>query len=167
MDLVEVWQKATINGCPILDREPIEILPAGTRQKGTWCTPLFVSIVMLILALLSLGTLFIKTRWIKISGIIVDYAILGVVTLIGLFMTYLLFVSKLPCTNWNWLYIAFNPLPAIFWHWRRYWALPYAILMLVWIVGMLCAPHLLALYPHLIIISAFMILLIKDYMNKN
>lgn len=167
MDLVEVWQKATINGCPILDREPIEILPAGTRQKGTWCTPLFVSVVMLILALLSLGTLFIKTRWMKISGIIVDYAILGVVTLIGLFMTYLLFVSKLPCTNWNWLYVAFNPLPAVFWHWRKYWAFPYAVLMLGWVVAMICAPHLLSLLSHMLIICAFAIILMKEKKLNN
>lgn len=77
-------------------------------------------------------------------------------------MTYLLFLSQLPCTDWNWLIIPFNPLPAIFWYWRRYWALPYAIVQIIWIIAMVFAPHLLALWPHIILTAAFAVVLIKQ-----
>ncbi len=166
-DLAEIWKKATINGKPILDSKPIEILPAGIRKKRTGCTPLEVSWGLLLMALLSFGTLFTKATWLKQCGKIVDYTILGVVTLIGLFMTYLLFVSKLPCTEWNWLYIAFNPLPAIGWYWRKYWALPYAGIMLGWVIAMICVPHLLALWPHIVIVCALIVVLVKEYLKNS
>ena len=166
MDLVEAWQKATIDGHALLDTKTLETLPAGERKMATSLTPLALSIILLVLALMSFGTLFVNVRWARSCGTIVDYLILSVVTLIGIFMTYLLFVSKLPCTDWNWLYIAFNPLPAIFWHWRKYWALPYAVLMLGWVIAMICATYLLALWSHLLIICAFAIILVKEKIKQ-
>lgn len=164
-DLVFVWKNATIDGKTILEHNAKEVLPSVRHEKRIWCTPLLVSIGLCIVVLLSFCTISVKKAWVKYSGIIVDYTILGIVTAIGVFITYLLLFSNLPCTNWNWLYIAFNPLPAICWHWRRYWALPYAVLMLVWIVAMICAPHLLALSSHLVLVSAFVIVLIKEYLK--
>ena len=41
----------------------------------------------------------------------------------------------------NWLLIPFNPLPLVFWKWRRYWALPYAVILAVWAACMVLAPH--------------------------
>lgn len=167
MDLVEAWQNATIDGHALLDSKTLETLPTGERKKTTYLTPFALSIILLILALMSFGTLFINAQWARSCGTIVDYIILSVVTLIGIFMTYLLYVSKLPCTDWNWLYIAFNPLPAVFWHWRKYWAFPYAVLMLGWVVAMICAPHLLSLWSHMLIICAFAIILMKEKKLNN
>ena len=163
IDVIEAWQTATIDGRPILINDAIEILPKGLRKADTWCTPLLLSILLVLLALWSLATLWVNKRIAKISGRVIDDVILGVVTLIGLCMTYLLFLSNLPCTDWNWLYIAFNPLPAVIWYWRKYWALPYAILMIIWVIGMIFAPHLLALWPHILIIIAFTIVLLKQW----
>ena len=165
-DLVEAWQKATVHGQPLLDSKTLETLPSGERKKITCLTPLALSTILLALALLSLGMLFVNTQWARCCSAIVDYIILCVVTLIGIFMTYLLFVSKLPCTDWNWLYIAFNPLPAFFWYWRKYWAFPYAVLMLGWVIAMICAPYLLALWSHMLIICAFVVILLKNFINN-
>ena len=164
-DLVSVWKNAVIGGKKVLENNAKEVLPSIKRGKGTWCTPLLVSIGLCIAALLSLCTIYIKKTWTRYCGVIIDYTILGIVAAVGVFMTYLLLLSNLPCTNWNWLYIAFNPLPAICWQWRRYWALPYAVLMMMWIAAIICAPHLLALSAHLALIGAFVIVLVKEYLK--
>ena len=165
MDVVEAWQKATVDGKPLLSDTYVDILPPGVRRPDSWWTPTHIAIILLVLALLSCGTLWISNKWVKRIGLLVDYVILGIITLIGLSMTYLLFVSNLCCTDWNWLYIAFNPLPAIFWYWRRYWALPYAFMLFIWVVAMLCVPHLLALSSHIILALSFIVVLVKQHFH--
>ena len=162
MDVIEAWQTATVDGQPLLQSSPVEILPPGNRQPAPWCTPLVVALLMLALALLSLCSLWIKPRWIKIFGLVIDYTIVGLVTIGGFFLTYLLFVSDLCCTDWNWLFLAFNPLPALLWYWRKYWAIPYAILMIAWIIGVACAPHIVAFAEHMVLIVALCIVLLKQ-----
>lgn len=163
LDVVEAWQVATVDGQPLLSPTPIEVLPPGQREPAPWCTPFGVSVVLLVLTLLSLATLWVNKHWIKICGTVVDFVILGIITLGGVFLTYLLFFSDLCCTDWNWLFIAFNPLPAIFWYWRRYWAIPYSVIMIVWIVGVVCAPHVVAFAEHMVLVFAFCVVLIKQY----
>jgi len=153
-DLVEVWQKATFDsGEPVLDSEPRILLEATRHNEGTWCTPLLVSLLLLLLA-------FVPWK-------AVDYALLALYTAIGAVMTYLILFSNLPCTDWNWLIIPFNILPAIFWYWRKYWALPYAAILLIWclvMIGEFFWGHVLVDWPHIILTLAFIIVLIKHYL---
>ena len=148
-DLVEVWQQATFdNGKRVLDSEPRVLLKATKHNQGTWCTPLMISILLLLLAFLP---------WKAI-----DYSLLVLYTLIGAVMTYLIVFSDLPCTNWNWLIIPFNILPTIFWYWRKYWALPYAGLIVIWCIAMLCAPHRMVEWAHILLALSFAVVLIKQ-----
>ncbi|MBO7501965.1 MAG: DUF4105 domain-containing protein [Paludibacteraceae bacterium] len=163
MDVVEAWQKATIDGQVILSEDYVEVLPSGVRKPNTWWTPLHIGFILLIVAFLSLCTIWTHNEWIKRAGVVIDYTILGIITSIGIGMTYLLFFSNLCCTDWNWLFIAFNPLPFIFWKWCKYWALPYALLMLVWVLAMILSPHLLALWSHQVLTLSFIVVLIKQY----
>ena len=141
-DLVEVWLQATLdNGEPVLDSEARILLPSNRHNEGTWCTPLLVAIVLLLMALFSMGTLLIKHKKYVIAGDVMDYVVLSVVTCLGVLMTYLLCFSSLPCTSWNWLIIPFNILPVICWKWRKYWALPYAAICAIWLIAMLVYPH--------------------------
>ena len=151
-DLVEIWQRATFDsGKPVLDSDPRVLLEATRHNEGTWCTPLLVSLLLLLLAFLP---------W---KG--VDYALLALYTLIGAGMTYLILFSNLPCTDWNWLIIPFNILPAIAWKWRKYWALPYALIILVWclvMTGELLWGHVLVDWPHILLALSFCIVLVKQ-----
>lgn len=151
-DLVEVWQKATFdNGEPVLDAEPRILLDATHHNEGTWCTPLLVSMLLLLLAF---------APWKA-----VDYTLLTLYTMIGAVMTYLILLSDLPCTDWNWLIIPFNILPAIFWYWRKYWALPYAAVLLIWCLvmsGEFFWGHILVDWPHIILTLSFAIILLKQ-----
>lgn len=151
-DLVEVWQRATFDsGKPVLDSEPSVLLEAARHNEGTWCTPLLVSLLLLFLAFLP---------W---KG--VDYILLALYTVIGAGMTYLILFSNLPCTDWNWLIIPFNILPAIFWRWRKYWALPYAVMLFLWclvMTGELLWGHVLVDWPHIILALSFAVVLVKQ-----
>lgn len=154
-DLVEVWQKATFdNGEPVLDAEPRILLDATHHNEGTWCTPLLVSMLLLLLSF---------APWKA-----VDYALLALYTTIGAVMTYLILFSNLPCTDWNWLIVPFNILPAIFWHWRKYWALPYAAVLLIWCLvmsGEFFWGHVLVDWPHIILALSFIVVLVKQHFN--
>lgn len=151
-DLVEVWQMASFDsGEPVLDTEPRVLLHATRHNEGTWCTPLLVSLLLLLLA-------FMPWRG-------ADYMVLTVVSVAGVVMTYLIVFSGLPCTDWNWLIIPFNILPVIAWHWRKYWALPYAGIILVWclvMIGEWFWGHVLVDWPHIILALAFCVVLVKQ-----
>ena len=98
------------------------------------------------------------------AGQVADYAVLGVVTVLGGVMTYLIVFSALPCTDWNWLIIPFNILPILVWHWRRYWALPYAGVIVLWcavMAGELLWGHVLVDWPHILLAITFALLLLK------
>ena len=151
-DLVEVWQKATFDsGKLVLDHQPRVLLEATRHNEGTWCTPLLVSLLLLLLAF---------APWKA-----VDYSLLALYTLAGAIMTYLILFSGLPCTHWNWLIIPFNIIPALAWKWRKYWALPYAAIVLVWclvMAGEFFWGHVLVDWPHILFALSFGVMLGKN-----
>ena len=164
-DLVEVWQQATFDsGKPVLETTPNVLLDASKVHKETWLTPLLISIVLLVLAIGSLITKWSTNRVFRITGNVIDYVILTIISIIGAVMTYLIFFSNLPCTTWNWLIIPFNIIPLIAWHWRKYWALPWALGLIIWIVAMVVYPHRIVDVPHLILTAAFAVVLIKQWL---
>ena len=155
-DLVKAWQRAKVDGQPLLSSEQ-EVLVEGEPQTSNgWFTPLVFALLVLLISIANLW--WNKPYW--------DWIMVGAQTAVGLAMTYLLFVSDLCCTDWNWLYIAFNPLPAICWKWRRYWAVPYIGILLIWSVAMLymlLTDQVLVDWPHIILALSFSIILLKQY----
>ena len=165
-DLVEVWQQATFDdGRPVLNSKCNTLLEATKHNQGTWCTPLLVCVFLLLLVLASLVTRWTKIKRIRDIGVVVDYCALVIFAIAGVVMTYLIIFSELPCTDWNWLIIPFNILPVVFWHWRKYWALPYAILIFGWCLVMAYEwfwGHILVDWPHILLALSFAILLVKQ-----
>lgn len=155
-ELVNRWQNATIDGQAIITLPPTELSPSIIKYEGELFSPLWCSLLLL---LLSVMCMFLKSNY-------VDYILLGSYALFSLFITYMLVLPSLPNTDWNWLIIPFNILPAIFWYWRKYWALPYAVLILVWCIAMLCAPHRLVDYAHILMALSFAILLAKQGIKR-
>ena len=151
-DLAEIWQKAKVNGEPLLSTEAIELAPSVTHPSKTVVTPNMIALALLLLVIVG---------WL-IKRPYIDWLILGIVTLIGLLMTYLVVLSTLPCTSWNWLIIPFNILPVLAWKWRRYWALPYAGLLVLWMIVMIVSPHRLVDSSMLILSAAWVVVLVKN-----
>ena len=156
MDLVHAWQQAKVNGEPLLASEP-NILVAGEPQLADgWFTPMVLAVLLLVLSIINL--------WVKYPYF--DWLMLAAQTLVGCFMTYLICFSDLCCTEWNWLIIPFNPLPLIFWHWRKYWALPYAGVLTIWCLAMAAMTiwgHVLVDWSHILMVVAWIIIVIKQY----
>lgn len=169
-DLVEVWQQAMINGHPLLDSEPHILVPSTEAKKTSWCTPLLTSIVFLLMALFSLATLWMPNKGCRIVGNVIDYGVLIIATLIGAVVTYTVLFSTLPCTRWNWLIIPFNILPALAWYWRKYWALPWAIVLTIWslvMIGAWLCGRIFVEWAHIILTMAFVVILMKqNIINK-
>lgn len=130
--LPEVLSKATVNGQPVIIKEPVTLIES-TPAKKQWFTPLIVSLVILALTIVSA----IKKNH------IMDYVLLTIQTAIGIVSIYLVFFSSLICTEWSWLIIPFNPLPLIFWKWRRYWSLPFCVICIIWACIMVFSSHIL------------------------
>ena len=166
-DLAEVWQQATLeNGKPVLEKIPHTLNDGDQDKNGSWFSPLLVTILLLLLSIGSLATIGVKNKYVQFAGTIVDGVIVAIVTILGMLMTYLICFSKLPCTSWNWLIIPFNILPAIAWYWRKYWALPVAVVLMVWGGVMsyeIVWGHILVDWPHIILAITFVITLLKQY----
>ena len=149
----ERWQNATIDGQPLIAGE-IGLLPAESVAKAEAFSPIWFALVILVLAITCL--------FLKKNGL--DYALLVLYAVFAFLITYLV-VMPLPNTDWNWLVIPFNILPVLCWHWRRYWALPYAGIILLWCIAMSVAflmGTILVGWSHILLALSFAILLLKQ-----
>jgi len=165
-DLVEVWQQATFdNGDNVLDSNAHVLLEPTTQLKAGPFKPMPVCMILLILSIVSLATIRMSHPACRLAGTITDYAVLTISGIAGIVMTYLIVFSSLPCTRWNWLIIPFNILPAIGWYWRKYWALPYAVIILIWCIVMAWQwmfGHILVDWAHIILAMTLGITLLKQ-----
>jgi hypothetical protein len=162
--LLALWHNTTFCGKPILSEEA-EVHTTSEIMTAPMVTPFRIAMVLLLLALCSFATLFCgKIVWIKEFGNGIDYSLLGLQTLAGIFMMVMMWIAYLPFpqAHWNWLLVPFNILPAICWKWRMYWALPYAIVLAIWCVVMLFVPHMLVDATHIVLTAAFASVLLKQ-----
>ena len=155
-DLVFVLQHATVNGKQLLSADSETLLPSNHHPKAHWCTPLLVAIVLLLLT--------IVCSYFKMP--MMDYVLLTIQSVIGIATTYLIFFSSLVCTEWSWLIIPFNPLPLLFWKWRRKWCLPYAVMIAVWVLVMWLWPHTLTDVSFIVLALALVISYLNIYMSN-
>lgn len=143
-ELIEVLQGATAFGEPLLSGECHVLLREEKTAGPSTFTPLMLSLIVLLLAVVNL---WLRRVWLR--GIV-----LAPCLLLGLFVTYLVVFSQLPCTEWNWLIVPFCPLPFVFWRWRRWWALPFAAVCVAWVAGMMLSPHQIVDSAHLVLAVA-------------
>ena len=144
MELVEVMQNATAYGHPLLSRRPVTLL----SQQREVCEPRFTPLhVALLFLLLSLCNLRLHSRCIRVF-------VWGFQFLFSMFVTYLVVFSSLPCTQWNWLLIPFNPLVVLLWRWRRHICIPYAAVCVLWVVGMIANPHRIVIPAHYVLVMS-------------
>ncbi len=155
IDLIRAWQNAKVNGESLLASEPIVLVEGEPKFSNVWFTPMMLAILLLILAIANF-------YWKKPYF---DWLMLAAQTIIGCGMTYLICFSDLCCTDWNWLLIPFNPLPLIFWYWRKYWALPYAGVLVIWclaMAAMILWGHVLVDWSHIVVVVAWIFVVSKQ-----
>lgn len=138
--LVELLQHSKAYGKTLLGDAPVTLYEGKDHSAQTPFSPCLVGLLLLALALLN----------IRLHSPTLRYTLLGMQTLAGLLFVYLICLSDLPCTQWNWLIIPFNPLPLLLWKWRRQVAYPLAGIVAVWAVGMWLSPHYMVETAHII-----------------
>jgi len=161
-DLIEILKNAKIQGQPIMSSEAKVIEPSTNVPERPWFTPLLLSIILLVLSVLS----FLPVINGGIIGKIITGVLLAIQFFVGTITTYLVLFSNLCCTEWSWLIIPYNPLPLIFWKWRRYWTLPYAAINVLWALGVVFAPHRCTETSYIVLSIAIAIVYIREYHCK-
>lgn len=156
-DLIDILSKATINGIPLLSSAPKTLLSGGEEAKEPWFTPMMASGLILLLVLVG---------WITRKPY-ADWLVLGIQFILGVFLAYLVFISSLPCTEWNWLIIPFNPLPIILYRWKRFWCPVYAAVLAVWVIVMLVYPHHLTDNAYILFAVSLIIINLKQLKTTN
>lgn len=121
-DLIDVLQKATFNGESVLGEANTLISQTVEIEENNWLTPLALACILLVLAIVS-------CFWMQCP---LSILLLLVQSALGVLLTYLIFFSKLPCTEFSWLIIPFNLLPLLLWHWRKWWLMPFAVICISW-----------------------------------
>lgn len=126
-DLIDVLQKATFNGQPVLGEANILVNQTVSIEESSWLSPMMLACILL---MLSVASCFWMRRPLSILLLVIQ-------SIIGLAITYLVVFSALPNTEFSWLIIPFNPLPLLLWRWRKHWLLPFAVICIGWSIAML------------------------------
>ena len=151
-DLADVWQHATVQGKPFATYVGDIVEGAPIDESKLWFTPMIAAILIL---LITIGMAFSKyPYW--------DWVLLVMQAVVGLEFIFLWIIMRNFGESAYILMVLFNPLPLIFWHWRRYWALPYAILLAIGIVVLACWPHMLIDPAWLVLALAYVVLFAKS-----
>lgn len=147
-DLVDMLGRIRIDDKRIIDDSGTELRPTNFR----WDPPSAVTPTGLAWAFVALAVVnAIRFRY------TIAIPLMAVYALAGLFFAYLVFVSALPATGWNWLLVPFNPLPVALYKWRRYWGRAFAAVIAVWTLAILISPHRLADPPWILFAVAYAI----------
>lgn len=156
-DLAAVWQQATINGEPMATYWGDIVEGAPLDNSKPWFTPMLVALLIL---LITIGFAFTKyPYW--------DWLLLGVQAIYCCALLFLWIVMREFGGSAYILMALFNPLPLILWRWRKYWALPYAIALLVGLVVLLCLPHMLVDPAILVLTLAYIVFFAKDFVKSH
>ena len=154
-DLLDYLRRIRVEGRPILTSESRELLPQTLNSGRCLISPMMVAVFLVLLAVVGLF------RFTASIGLL----LLLVQSIIGLAESYIVFVSDLPASSWNWLVVPFNPLPLVFWRWRRYWAWGFVAVLLAWEAFMLLSPHQLTDPAYLVVVLAYVIFYAKVAMR--
>lgn len=150
--LVLALQNTTVDGQPLISEGQTVAEAVGAPSEAGWLSPLRLSVMLLVL---TAGCIAFGKNWML-------YPLLGLQTLLGIFVCYLLFFSSLCATEWSWLVIPFNPLPLVFWKWRGSWELPWAIVIAGWCLCITLGGSYLMDPPIVLLALAFALSLAGD-----
>lgn len=155
-DLAAVWQQATINGEPMATYLGDIVEGAPLKESKPWFTPILAAILIV---LITIGFAFTRyPYW--------DWSLMGAQALGGCVLIFLWLVMREFGGSAYILMALFNPLPLIFWRWRRYWSLPYALILLIGTIVLLCLPHMLIDPAILVLALAYIVLFAKEAVKK-
>ena len=153
VDLAAVWQQATVDGRAMATYRGE--LVSGAEQDGSkkMFTPMLCAIIILLLTIA-----FSFTRWSNYW----DYLLLSIEVLLGLALIVCwIIIGDLDISAYI-LLVLFNPLPLIFWKWRRHWAVYYAGIVILGVAVLACLPHMIVDPAILVLALSYVVMYGKD-----
>lgn len=155
-DLAQVWQQATVQGKPFATYVGNIVEDAPLDTSKPWFTPMLAAILIL---LITIGFAFTRyPYW--------DWILLGGQAIFGCVLIFLWIIMREFGGAAYIMMVLFNPLPLILWRWRKYWALPYAVLLAIGVIVLLCLPHMLMDPAYLVLALSFVVLFAKDRVKQ-
>jgi hypothetical protein len=151
-DLAEIWQQSTVKGNVLAEYVGDIVSSDYVAPEPPFITPQRVAWAILLITLL-LITLGLKGwRWV----------LLGIQFLVGVFLLYsALFTQQFAGAGWL-MMVLFNPLPLLLWKWHRYWQMPYAVLLLIEALVLVCWPHMLVDPAYTILLLSYVVLFASE-----
>ena len=151
LDLAAALQRARLVG------EPTVCSVSTINTEATGFRPLLFSVCLVMLCLVM-----------PASNQTFHYTLFMLHFLIGLLITWMVFVSRTPGTEWNWLVVAFNPIPFLVQKWSgpHIWRL-YSLILCALLVFMLTGLGRLFFIEQMLCIAALFIRTIIQSYNIN
>ena len=151
-DLAEVWSQSTVNGKVFVEYIGDIVSSTHTESAPPFITPQLFAWVLLLITLLLIT---IGAQWWK-------WVLLGLQFLMGLLLLYVaLFTQQFAGAGWL-MMVLFNPLPLLLWKWHKYWQLPYAVLLLIEALVLVCWPHMLVDPAYVILLLSYSVLFASE-----
>jgi len=155
-DLAEVWQQATVEGKPFAVYVGDIVEGAPLDDTAPWFSPMIAAILILLITIGMAFTRFTYWNWILLGG----------QAIYGCWFIFLWIIMREFGGAAYIMMVLFNPLPLVFWKWRKYWALPYAILVVSGVVVLAFWPHMLIDPAILVLALAYVVLFAKDSVKR-
>ena len=155
-DLAEVWQQSTINGDTLAVYIGDAVLSDYVEPEPPFVTPQLLAWAILLITVLLITFGLNGWRWV----------LLGIQCLIGVFLLYLaLFTQQFAGAGWL-MMVLFNPLPLLLWKWRRYWQLPYVVLLAIEALVLVCWRHMLVDPAYIVLLLSYIVLFSWDTLKQ-
>lgn len=151
-DLAEVWSQSTVNGKVFAEYIGDIVSSTHTKSAPPFITPQLLAWVLLLITLLLIT---VGAQWWK-------WVLLGLQFLMGLLLLYVaLFTQQFAGAGWL-MMVLFNPLSLILWKWHKYWQLPYAVLLLIEALVLVCWPHMLVDPAYIVLLLSYSVLFASE-----
>ena len=147
-DLAEIWQQSTVKGNVLAEYVGDIVSSDYVAPEPPFITPQRVAwaILLITLLLITLGL----NGW--------HWVLLGIQFLVGVFLLYsALFTQQFAGAGWL-MMVLFNPLSLLLWKWRKFWQLPYAVVLLIEALVLVCWPHMLVDPAYTILLLSYVVL---------
>jgi hypothetical protein len=151
-DLVDLWQQSTVNGKPLAVYVGDVVSSDYVDSEPPFITPQLLAWAILLITVLLITFGLNGWRWV----------LLGLQFLVGVLLLYVaLFTQQFAGAGWL-MMVLFNPLPLLLWKWHKYWQLPYAVLLLIEALVLVCWRHMLVDPAYIILLLSYIVLFASE-----
>lgn len=155
-DLAEIWQQSTVNGIVFAEYIGDIVLSNYVEPEPPFFTPQKLAWALLLITILLIALGLNGWKWV----------LLGIQFFVGFILLYLALFTQL-FTSAGWLMVVlFNPFPLLLWKWRKYWQLPYAVLLLIETIILVCWPRMLVDPAYIVLLLSYIVLFGWDTLKQ-